>query len=526
MSDYWGTTPQQPDQPNQPGQPNPPAPDGSAAEPEFDRWGAPVQGRPEVLSSQSGAYSSSAPTAGASAYATAGPPTYLGATGDILGAVEPAPRGGGKRRLAAIGIGVVAVAGIGVGAAFAAGAFGGSGAQPDGLVPATAVGYVSVDLDPSLGQKVDALRFLRKFPAAKASLGSTDDLRKWVFEQATKDDASLSQLSYDRDVKPWIGDRFGLAVVPGATAGAEPSVVVVIQVSDEGKASAGLKKLIKDPSDGTCAVAKGYAVCAETPAILSTVQAAAAKHSLADDPNFKSDVSSAGSRGIALAWGDLGKVAQLVPNAGQALGGSLGAAGNGLGGLGGISALGGRATAGRMVASVRFEGANLEVTGKVVGVNSTTPVTKGGTGVEQLPDKTLVAFGGALAPKAVDTAYRSMQDQLKAVGGTDLAGGFERQLAQMGFHLPQDLDSLLGTRIDVAFGGLDSDHMPLVGIRSNADAVKAAAVLDRVSSQLNQAGAPFTLHHLPAGKGYAAALSPASRRASRRPCRTRSRPAS
>ncbi len=221
MSDYWGTTPQQPDQPeqpnqasqpsqpnqpnqaSQPSQPNQAAPYGAAAEPEFDRWGRPVQGQPEVLSSESGA----------STYQPAGAPTYLG-TGDILGASEPAPRGGGKRKLAAIGVGVVAVAGIGVGAAFAAGAFGGSSAQPDALVPATAVGYVSIDLDPSLGQKVDALRFLRKFPSAKASLGSTDDIRKWVFEQATKDDASLSQLSYDRDVKPWIGDKFGLAVVP------------------------------------------------------------------------------------------------------------------------------------------------------------------------------------------------------------------------------------------------------------------------------------------------------------------------
>ncbi len=79
----------------------------------------------------------------------------------------------------------------------------------------------------------------------------------------------------------------------------------------------------------------------------------------------------------------------------------------------------------------------------------------------------------------------------------------------MGFHLPQDLDALLGTRFDVAFGGMGSDQMPLVGIRSNADAAKAGAVLDRVSGQLNQAGAPFTLHHVPAGKGYAVALSPA-----------------
>ena len=335
------------------------------------------------------------------------------------------------------------MAGIGVGAAFAAGAFGGGSAQPDALVPATAVGYVSIDLDPSLGQKVDALRFLRKFPSAKASLGRTDDLREWVFEQAIKDDASLSQLSYDRDVKPWIGNRFGLAVVPAATAGAEPGVVVVIQVSDEGKASAGLKKLIKDPSHGTCAVAKGYAVCAQTPAILSSVQAAAAKHSLADDPNFTSDVSAAGSRGIALAWGDLGKVSQLVPDAGQALA-AASAAGRGLGGLGAWAPA--RPPGPLRAASVRFSGANLELTGRVTGVEQHDPGRRAARAWSSCRTRArrVRRLAGAAA---VDAELPAMQDQLKAAGGGRPASGCERQLAPMGLNLPQDLGALLGHQV-------------------------------------------------------------------------------
>ena len=293
MSDHWGTGPQQPEQP--------------------------FPGQPEVLGDQPGPYGAPAPAA----YPPAGPPTYLG-SGDILGTPGPAPRRAGKAKLAAVGVAVLAVGAIGVGAAYAAGAFGHDGGQPEALVPASAVGYVSIDLDPSLGQKVDALRFLRKFPSVKASLGSTDDLRKWAFEQATKNDPTLSALSYDADVKPWIGDRFGLAVLPGAKAGATPNVVVVLQVTNEGKATVGLKKLMSGPGGGTCAVAKGYAMCGESRAILTAAQAGAAKSPLADDPQFKADVAAAGSRGIALVWGDLGKVAQLMPSAGQALGGSLG----------------------------------------------------------------------------------------------------------------------------------------------------------------------------------------------------------
>jgi hypothetical protein len=214
MSDTWGT-PAQPPEPNQSSQPS----------------------QPEVLSSQP-----SVPT------------TDLG-FGDII-ATGTAPRGLGRGKLIAIGASALAVAGIGVGAAYAAGALGGGGSQPDRLVPATAVGYVSLDLDPSLGQKVDALRFLRRFPSARASLGSTDDIRKWFFDQAVADDRSLSGLNYDRDVKPWIGDRFAVAALPGA-AGREPSALVVLQVTDEGKAKAGLAKLVSKPGDGVCSVAAG-----------------------------------------------------------------------------------------------------------------------------------------------------------------------------------------------------------------------------------------------------------------------------
>ncbi len=454
MTDHWGTQPQ-------PSQPDP----GS---------------QPEVLSDQP--------------YAAqpAGQPVYGAATGTFLPA-EPARAGAGKAKFVVAGVGALAIAAVGVGAAFAAGAFGGGGTQPDKLVPASAVAYFSVDLDPSLGQKVDALRFLRKFPDAKKSLGSTDDLRQWVFDSVSKDDPDLSSLSYARDVKPWIGDRFGVAVVPAGTSGAEPDALVIVQVKDAAKAKAGLKKLMSDPGDGTCSISDGYAVCAQTQAILSAAQSAAKAHPLSKDAHFSADVSSAGDRGIVLAWGDAGKLSKLVPSMGGGLAAPLG-----------LSSAASRAANGRFVASVRFSGSNLEVKGTYTGATKTASAPAG-TGVEKLPASTQAAFAGSVDPAAVTKAWRQFQTGLAGAGAGDQV---QQGLSQFGLHLPGDLNALLGSRFAVAFGGMHAG-VPLVGIRSDANAAKAGAVLDKVGTALRQNGVPYQLHHTPAADGYAVALDPA-----------------
>jgi hypothetical protein len=83
----------------------------------------------------------------------------------------------------------------------------------------------------------------------------------------------------------------------------------------------------------------------------------------------------------------------------------------------------------------------------------------------------------------------------------------DQQLSQLGFRLPRDLDAVLGTKFAIAFGGLGAEGTPQVGLTSNAEARAAGKVLDRLSTQLNQYGAPFALHHVAASKGYAMALS-------------------
>ncbi len=272
----------------------------------------------------------------------------------------------------------------------------------------------------------------------------------------------------------------------------------MLQVSDAAKAKAGLKKLMT-PGDGTCAVADGYAVCAETQAILSQAQSATRHQSLADDPTFSSDLSSAGGRGIATAWGDLGKLSKLVPQ---------GIEGGGLSGLSSFGAVGANATSGRFVASLRFSGANLQLTGRVTGGKPSAAVA-GGTGIEQLPSATMVAVGASTSAATIAKSYQQMTSQLTASGGAGAVQELQQGLHQFGLKLPQDLSSLLGTRFAVAYGGNGADGQPQIGLRSNASEAKAGPVLDKVGKALQGSGAPIELHHVRAGSGYAVALDPA-----------------
>jgi hypothetical protein len=275
----------------------------------------------------------------------------------------------------------------------------------------------------------------------------------------------------------------------------------VLQVTDEGKAKAGLTKLVSGPGDGACSVDAGYAVCAESREALSAAKTATAHGALSDDKAFRSDVASVGKRGIALAWGNLGKVASLIP---------AGAAGSPLGAVGGMGLSGlGDASSGRIVASLRFDGTSLQLTGSTRGASGLTRAGAAGTGVERLPDKTLVAFGASIDKAAIDQEYAHVRSQLTAGGAGAMVDGVDQELTQLGFRLPRDLDAVLGTKFSVAFGGLGADGAPLVGLRSNAPAPAAGLVLDRVNGQLGGYGAGFTLHHVGAAQGYAAALSPA-----------------
>ena len=90
-----------------------------------------------------------------------GLPEYLGPGGPTPPPTDQPPSGGGGRRgalVAAAAVAVVAV--VGVGGWAVAQLFAG-GSAPASAVPSSAIGYVSLDLDPSASQKIEAVKILR-----------------------------------------------------------------------------------------------------------------------------------------------------------------------------------------------------------------------------------------------------------------------------------------------------------------------------------------------------------------------------
>ncbi len=240
-----------------------------------------------------------------------GQPEYLSSgSGQPVGPEPVVSAGGGKRR-AIIGGAVLGGLAIVGGAAYGITSFMSSGAQAAEALPASTVGYMSINLDPSGGQKIEAIKTLRKFPAFRdeVDLDTDDDLRKRLFEELQKSGACES-VDYDKDVKPWLGDRMAVAAVD--TGDEQPSPVGVIEVKDAAKAEDGFAKLeecgktaadesgeeLPEGGTGGYAIEGSWAIIAETDEIAEKVVKDAADSSLADDESYNRWIDEAGDEGI------------------------------------------------------------------------------------------------------------------------------------------------------------------------------------------------------------------------------------
>ena len=221
-------------------------------------------------------------------------PDYLDASGPL----EPEPANDNRKRLVVVGA-LLAGGAVVAGGAWAASSFFATGSQPAEALPDSTVAYFSMDLDPSGGQKIEAIKMMRKFPAVSdnISLKTDDDLRERMFEEITKS-GECEGLDYAKDVEPWLGSRAAMAVVD--LGGDEPAPVGVVQVKDAGKAEEGVAKLIETcggeaaGDTGGWVVEGDWLVVAETKAIATDVVEAADKAPLASDASFGKWTGEAG----------------------------------------------------------------------------------------------------------------------------------------------------------------------------------------------------------------------------------------
>ena len=402
---------------------------------------------------------------------------------------EPAPTGRG-RTVALVG-GILAIVVLGAGGAWAWQQVGGGGAQPESVLPSTTIAFAKVDLDPSGGQKLDAIRFARTFPKAKDEVREDSDLRE-VIVKGLQQRNNLEGVDYAKDVEPWLGKRLGFGLVPGKEADSKPVPVVALAVTDQGKARTSLPRLAAS-LEAECQVLEDYAVCTEKGnGQLGSVVAAARKSALSDNATFTKDMGDLGEDGIAAAWFDGGRLA-------KALGDVQGSV------LMGMHAPT-TAAAGHGAYALRFDGPNLELAGHVNGLSTKLASgSAGSTGLPELPKGTLAAVGVANAGEQLRTAWPGIEQSLKSLAGEqEFTDGLAMAQDALGIALPEDLFKALGTQLAISFGGMGEGHGdPQVAIVTDGDHSVLQKLADVGGGQT--LGAPLTLKQ--AGNRTVLALS-------------------
>jgi Protein of unknown function (DUF3352) len=326
-----------------------------------------------------------------------------------------------------------------------------AGPQAAEAVPAEALAYAAVDLDPAATQKINALRFLNHFPGFQDVADvkdERDDIRKTILTDAI-DSLGCDGVSYGDTIEPWLGSKFGFAAMPPAS-GTQPEPLVAIEVTDRGEAKDGIDSLVKCADDsGTSTDDFGYAFTGDYVLIASSQDLAnryaseASHSSLADNADFQADMDAVGDPGVASAWVDIAGLIDLVPNQtfdGGAFGTDLGAPDNEQGLIDLI-----KTRYSRAAVTLRFWSDHVDV---VSAVHSDDPINieHGDNEVVGLPDSTVLAMSMAGGGDAV---AKSWDDTLKAARTVDaqIDDQLQQLESQTGFDLPADLETLLGDNI-------------------------------------------------------------------------------
>lgn len=372
-----------------------------------------------------------------------------------------APRRRKGVALAAVG-GTIAAVALATGGALAFNALSGGGPQPEDVVPADAIAFAKIDLDPSSGQKISAVRLMRKFPALKEQLAGTKDdvdLRRLIVEAAQKDGA-LKNLSYDTDIAPWVGERFAAAAVR-KDGGTDIAMVMLIASTDEAKARAAVAKA--GAGEGVCDVVPNFVRCAETTEDLAAF-AAGSKTPLVDAKGFSSDMSELGEDGIVSMWADIASVFDISAAAQPETAAELREARKQLGN-------------GRLFGALRFDGTNVELVGGLRGLSLDTPEVKGSPQIGALPGDTMAAISMAGVGQTLKSAWAQLET---GAGGAESLGSLG---SEFGLSLPDDLIALLGEQTTLALGGIPADGAPKIALKTDGDQAVATKLMTALADQ-------------------------------------------
>jgi hypothetical protein len=428
---------------------------------------------------------------------------------DIETVGPPTRPGGGSRRTAVIAVVAVVVAAVLGGGAFAAYSFlEGGGPHPEDVLPSSTIGVVSVDLDPSAGQKISAITSIRRFPALKDALGlhADDDLREFAFKKILQE-GDCKGLDFDQDIKPWLGKRAALGAVD--LGDADPAPVLALQVSDRAQAEKEFAAVVDctDPEDFEFVVGDDYLIASDSAAHAKAILDDGVRHPLADDPSYQKWTGEVGDAGVLNFYVSAGAgkyFRDLVDELGLGLGPGVGA------GLAGADPTAGAGVGGRavgadpfknfkgMAGTMRFSDGGMEL---AVATGGTTDLSGGrvvGPQVSRLPSDTAIALGFGV-PKDFAAALVDQLGGTVAGSSGDFAGEVE---SETGMDLPDDLQTLLGESLTFSLGGdvpasLDSvdrpDEVPAGLLIHGDDPDQIKAVIAKIEDHLGTSLADIPL---------------------------------
>jgi Protein of unknown function (DUF3352) len=365
------------------------------------------------------------------------------------------------------------VAGTAVAAAFAvtaagvvvAGAVNGGGPQPEDVLPANAMAFTKLDLNPSARQKLAVYQLASKFPKVKSKVTSEDtSIKESIFGSLfTGTGKDAIGLDFKKDVQPWLGDRIGVGVFPALPGEKNPKVGIAIAFTDHNAAKTALDKAVAlslkqqhasaslDGNDGNAPVMKGYAFTDDGYVIVSdttahaTAIASAGKVKPLAKSTYAQDVKTLGSDQVAVAWADVAAVYKAIPKdkLNQSTFGML------QGPLKGVNDL--KNASGRVIMGLHADPAFLEVTGKAIDVKGVNAAVKTDPGngaalVGSFPSQVFGAVTLTGLGKAVGALYTSF---------TESGDPFQVKstLDAMGITSAKQIETLLGAETGVMVAG-------------------------------------------------------------------------
>ena len=364
-----------------------------------------------------------------------------------------------KSKVPVIVAGVVGAAVLAGGGYFAYNFF--TGTSPSAAtagIPQDAMAVVEVSLNPSDSDKLALKNIVEKFPDTGDATKS-DDYKEILWELVTNEDTS--DVDYQEDIKPWLGNSISLGVLESEEKGASP--VVSIEVTDKGKADEYFKDELKDTELKYFFHDKLVVVEDKS----SNVEESLKKGSVKDDETYKSDMDALEGSNLASAWISPKAVDWLLKNAD--LGGPNREA---VEGLETLKTLHG-------AAGLHVEDNQLSL---FTSFESDMDNGKGDDVRElagSLPGDAPIAFGVSMN----DQMFGQLWEQLAKTEGV------KDQLAQMGLESQDDLKALLGKQIAGAIDGFIDGGDGEAGLKVKTDDIKRHnEIIDPLFEQMSQGG--------------------------------------